>query len=107
MCGEFGQLELNVMTPYVAYALLESLEVMTCAAKTFDKKCVRGLAANRERCRWYAENTVGLATLYNEELGFMGAAELADRAIHSGRSVQELFEEEAGKGGIKIKAKGT
>ncbi|MBO0861086.1 MAG: aspartate ammonia-lyase [Chloracidobacterium sp.] len=107
MCGEAGQLELNVMTPYVAYALLESLEIMNCAAKTFDKKCVRGLAANRERCRWYAENTIGLATLYNEELGYLGAAELADRAIHSGRSVQELFEDDAGKDGIKIKAKGS
>lgn len=72
MCGEAGQLELNVMMPYVAYALMESLEIMTHAAKTFDKKCVRGIAANRERCRWYAENTVGLATLLNEELGFMG-----------------------------------
>src|SRR5262245_43911023 len=94
MCGEAGQLELNVMMPYVAYALMESLEVMANAVKTFDKKCVRGVTANRERCRWYAENTVGLATLLNEELGFMGAAELANRAIDSGKSIQELLEEE-------------
>jgi aspartate ammonia-lyase len=107
MCGEAGQLELNVMMPYVAYALLESLDVMTRAVKTFDKKCVRGITADRERCRWYAENTVGLATMYNEELGFMGAAELADRAIRSGRSVKELIEEEARKGGSKTKVKGT
>jgi aspartate ammonia-lyase len=80
---------------------------MTRTAKTFDKKCVRGIAADRERCRWYAENTVGLATLYNEELGFMGAAELADRAIQSGRSIQELIDEEARKGGRKTKTKGT
>lgn len=97
MCGEAGQLELNVMMPYVAYALMESLEVMTNAVKTFDKKCVRGITANRDRCRWYAENTVGLATLFNEELGFMGAAELANRAIESGKSVQQLIEEEGGR----------
>lgn len=107
MCGEAGQLELNVMMPYVAYALLESLETMTHTVKTFDKKCVRGIVANRERCRWYAENTVGLATLLNEEIGFMGAAELAHRALDSGRSIQELLEEEAGKGGRTTKAKGT
>ena len=80
---------------------------MTRAAKTFDKKCVRGLVADRARCRWYAENTVGLATLYNEELGFMGAAELADRAIHTGKSIQELLEEEAAEGGRRTKAQGT
>ena len=106
MCGEAGQLELNVMMPYVAYALMESLETMTHTAKTFDKKCVRGIVANRERCRWYAENTVGLATLLNEELGYMGAAELANRALDSGRSIQELLEEEAGKGGRGTRAKG-
>jgi aspartate ammonia-lyase len=106
MCGEAGQLELNVMTPYVAYALLESLETLAHMVKTFDKKCVRGIVANRERCRWYAENTVGLATLLNEELGFMGAAELANRALDTGRSIQELLEEEAGKGGRETRAKG-
>ena len=106
MCGEAGQLELNVMMPYVAYALMESLEVMTQTVKTFDRKCVRGIVANRERCRWYAENTVGLATLLNEELGYMGAAELANRALDSGRSIQELLDEEAGKVAGKTKAKG-
>ncbi len=106
LCGEAGQLELNVMMPYVAYALLESLEVMTHAAKTFDQKCVRGVVADRERCRWYAENTVGLVTLYSDELGFMGAAELAERAIRSGRSVQELIDEQIRKSGRKTRAKG-
>ena len=94
MCGEAGQLELNVMMPYVAYALLESLKVMTTAAQTFDHKCVRGIRAHRERCREYADRTIGLAALRNEELGFMAAAELAQRAIASGKSVQELVEEE-------------
>jgi aspartate ammonia-lyase len=94
LCGEAGQLELNVMMPYVAYALLESLKVMTSAARTFDHKCVRGIRANRERCREYAERTVGMAALRNEELGFLAAAELAQRAIASGKTVQELFQEE-------------
>src|SRR5262249_2608958 len=106
MCGEAGELELNAMMPYVAYALLESLETMTHTANTFAKKYVRGLPANSERCGWYAETTVGLATLLNEELGYMGAAELANRALDSGRSIQELLEEEAGKGGRETRAKG-
>jgi fumarate hydratase class II/aspartate ammonia-lyase len=108
MCGEAGQLELNVTMPYVAYALMESLSVMTHAVRTFDKKCVRGITANRERCRWYAENTVGLATLLNDELGFMGAAELANRALDSGKSIQELMEENADrkKGRPNVRAEG-
>ena len=92
--GEAGQLELNVMMPYVAYALLESLEVMTNATRTFDEKCVRGIRAHRERCREFAERSVGQAALLNERLGFMGAAKLAQRAVASGKSVQELLDEE-------------
>lgn len=94
MCGEAGQLELNVMMPYVAYALLESMKVMTAASHTFDHKCVRGIRAHRERCLEYADRTIGLAALRNEEVGFMAAAELAQRAIASGKSVQELIQEE-------------
>jgi aspartate ammonia-lyase len=98
MCGEAGQLEVNVMMPYVAYALLESLDVMRNAVRTFDEKCVRVLRAHPDRCREYAERSVGVAALYNEERGFLGAAELANRAVDSGKSVREIVEEERGSG---------
>jgi aspartate ammonia-lyase len=93
MCAEAGQLELNVMMPYVAYALLESMEILTNALSAFDEKCVRGITANIERCREYAERSVGQAATQNEQLGFMGAAELAKRAIETGKSIEELLQE--------------
>jgi aspartate ammonia-lyase len=92
-CGAAGQLELNVMTPYVAYALLESLETLTNATRSFEEKCVRDIQANRECCQMYAERTVGVAALHNQELGFMGAAKLAQRAVDSGKSVREALGE--------------
>ena len=92
-CGAAGQLELNVMMPYVAYALLESLAVLTNAARSFAEKCINGIKANQERCAMYAERTVGLAALHNQELGFMDAAKLAQRAITAGKSVDEVLKE--------------
>jgi aspartate ammonia-lyase len=89
-CAEAGQLELNVMMPYVAYALFESLEVLANAARTFEEKCVRLIKAHPDRCREYAERSVGRAATLNEELGFLGAAEVAMKAIESGKSVQEI-----------------
>ena len=50
MAGEAGQLELNVMLPYVAYALLDSLDVLAHGVATFDTKTVRLLEAHPERC---------------------------------------------------------
>lgn len=92
--AEAGQLELNVMMPYVAYALLESLNVVRNAVVTFDEKCVRLITAHREKLREYSERSVGRAALYNEERGFMGAAELAEKAIETGKAVEEVVAEE-------------
>jgi aspartate ammonia-lyase len=93
-CAHAGQLELNVMMPYVAYALLESLHVMRNAVATFDEKCVQLIKPHPEKMREYAERSVGVAALYNEERGFMGAAELAKKAIETGKSVKEVVDEE-------------
>jgi aspartate ammonia-lyase len=76
--------------PYVAYALLESLDVMTAAVRTFDERCARVIEAHPDRCREHAEMSVGRAALYNEELGFMGAAELAEKAVETGKRVEEV-----------------
>jgi aspartate ammonia-lyase len=94
MAGEAGQLELNVMMPYVAFALLEGLDVMANAARTFDESCVAQIKAHPDRCREFAERTVGKAAELNEKLGFLGAAKVAERAIDTGKSVPEVMEEE-------------
>jgi aspartate ammonia-lyase len=93
MCGEAGQLELNVTMPYVAYALLASLDVLTHAVRTFDEQCARVIRAHPERLRGYAERSVGRAALFNDKLGFLGAAELANEAVESGRRVDEVAAE--------------
>jgi aspartate ammonia-lyase len=93
-CGEAGQLELNVMMPYVAHAVFESLEIMANAAETFDKECVREIKARPERMAHFMERSVGQAALLNEELGFMGAARVAMRAMEEERTIREIAEEE-------------
>jgi aspartate ammonia-lyase len=93
-CAQAGQLELNVMMPYVAYALLEVMDIMRNAVVTFDEKCVQLIKPHPEKMREYAERSVGVAALYNEERGFMGAAELAKKATDTGKSVKEVVAEE-------------
>jgi aspartate ammonia-lyase len=94
MCAEAGQLEVNVMMPYVAYALFESLDVMTKAAATFDEKCIKEIKAHPDICKNFAERSVGQAARLNEERGFMGAAEIAMKAIDENKSVQEIIGDE-------------
>ena len=93
MAGEAGQLELNVMLPFVAWALLDSLDVLAHAATAFDTRTVRLMKARADRCAYFADRTVGAATDLNAELGFMGAAEVAQEAIRSGRRVADVVAE--------------
>src|SRR5438309_8289683 len=60
-----GQLELNVMMPTMSYSVLQSITIMTNMLRQFDKFCISGLTANKDRCKFYAESTVSLATALN------------------------------------------
>ena len=63
------------------------------------EKRVRLITAHPERCAEYARRSVGVAALFNPERGFMGAAELAQKAIEEGKSIYEVVEAEKEAGG--------
>lgn len=85
-----GQLELNVMMPTMAYSLLQSITIMTNMLRQFDKFCISGLTANKDRCQFYAESTVSLATALNPYIGYQKAAEIVKESVATGRSIIEI-----------------
>ncbi len=85
-----GQLELNVMEPVIGYSLFTSLDMLERACLTLAERCVRGIAANRDRCRYYVEHSVGLVTALNPVIGYERSTEIADEALRTGRSVYEI-----------------
>ncbi|MBM4031140.1 MAG: aspartate ammonia-lyase [Planctomycetes bacterium] len=88
--SQAGQLELNVMMPVIACKLLDSLHILTNAIRMFTERCVWGIDANTERCRAYAERTLGLATALNPHIGYRAAAEVVKESLASGRSIREI-----------------
>ncbi len=88
-----GQLELNVMMPGMAYELVFATRIMTNAARIFRERCVEGLVANEETCRFFAERSLGLATVLNPVIGYAKAAEVSKEAFRSNRSVLEVVRE--------------
>jgi len=90
LAGQAGQLEINVMTPLVAFELLFSLQVLTAAVVVFTERCVRGIEADEENCRRWGERSLGLATALNPVIGYDAAAEVAKEAHRTGRSVPEV-----------------
>jgi fumarate hydratase, class II len=92
----FGQtgslLELNVMMPVTAVALLESIALLAASARNFADRCVNGLAAT-DRGPALVEQGLMLATALAPEIGYDAAAALAKDALKSGRTIRELATE--------------
>jgi fumarate hydratase, class II len=89
-----GNLDLNVMMPVLAHALLESITVMAAASRALATKCVRGIKANVEKCRQYAELTGQLVTAIAPVVGYDRAAELFKKATARGIGIRQILEDE-------------
>jgi fumarate hydratase, class II len=89
----FGQtgsfLELNVMMPVTAVALLESVALLAASARNFADRCVAGIAAT-DRGPALVEQGLMLATALAPEIGYDAAASLAKDALKSGATIREL-----------------
>jgi aspartate ammonia-lyase len=90
MAVQGGQLELNVMMPTMSYSVLQSTTIMTNMLRQFDKFCISGITANKDRCQFYAESTVSLATALNPYIGYQKAAEIVKESVATGRSIIEI-----------------
>jgi len=85
-----GQLELNVMMPTMAWNVLHSAEIMKNTMRVLAEKCVDGIKANEERCRYYANATISIAAALNPYIGYAAAAEIAKESVKTGRTVTEI-----------------
>jgi fumarate hydratase class II len=96
VAGLNGSLELNVMMPVMAHALLESIAVLASACRTLAEHCVAGLAADAARCRMLAERSPALVTALAPRLGYDRAAALYHMAVERNLPLREVLATEAG-----------
>ena len=89
-----GQLELNVMMPMIAINLLFSINILTNAIRQFRLLCVDQIIANKETCRKYAENSIGLATILNTLIGYSAASKIVQKASDSGLPILDVIKQE-------------
>ena len=90
VCGQHGNLELNVMMPVMAQAMLEGITILAGACRAFHDRCLVGIRANRDRCTQLLERNPAVATALNAAIGYDRAAEVAKAAAQSGRTVREI-----------------
>jgi len=90
MCGQAGQLELNVMMPIMGYNLFQMMDLMINSLRALKEKAVDGLVANEERATgWLSRNAI-LVTALNPVIGYLKGAEVAKEAMATGKPIREV-----------------
>jgi fumarate hydratase class II len=101
-----GQLELNVMMPILANDLFQMMDLLIHAIDAFSQKCVKGLAANREKAEGWLGRNVIIITALNPLIGYLKGAEIAKQAMKRNVSVREVAAEMIARGDLKNKDTG-
>lgn len=85
-----GQLELNVMMPLIAYNLIHSIEILGNTIAALTQRCIKGITANSDRCKAYAEGSIALVTALNPHIGYLQAAAVAKESLETGKSLRQI-----------------
>lgn len=85
-----SQLEINVMMPVIAHNVLQSITILSNGMNTFTAKCVKGIQANEDKCRYWMEQSLSLVTMLNPVIGYDRAAELAKLSVKTGKPLKEV-----------------
>lgn len=91
MAAEAGQLQLNVMEPVIAHALLTSIGLLTNACDTLRQRCVVGITANEDVCLGYVTGSIGIITYFNDVIGHQAGDRVGRRAAAEGKTVREVI----------------
>lgn len=91
MAAEAGQLQLNAMEPLIVYNLLNSTQMLASACELLEKRCIRGIRANREQCQRHVDQSIGVITALVPHIGYGNATRIASEALTSNRTVRELI----------------
>ncbi len=88
MAGSHGHFELNVFKPLIIHNILQSINIMSDASKSFAKYCVRGLKANEVKIKEYLDNSLMLVTALAPIIGYDNAAKIAKNALKNGTTLK-------------------
>ena len=79
MAASQGNFELNVFMPVLIYNFLQSARLLADGINSFNKNCVSGIRANREKMHHNLYNSLMLVTALNPYIGYDNAAKTTRR----------------------------
>ncbi len=89
VAGSQGHFELNVFKPVIIHNVLQSLQLIGDACRSFADNCVVGIEANREQIHSALYRSLMLVTALNPHIGYDNAAKIAKTAHHDNITLRE------------------
>ena len=81
MAGSHGHFELNVFKPLIAHNILQSIDLLADSSKNFSLYCIKGIKADKDKIKYYLENSLMLVTALAPKIGYDKAAKIAKLAL--------------------------
>mgnify|MGYP002511748458 CR=1 FL=1 len=89
MAASQGNFQLNVYMPVCIYNFLQSVRLLTDSILSFEKHCVSGIRANREKMDENLRRSLMLVTCLNPYIGYDNGAKTAKKAFRENISLKE------------------
>ncbi len=87
---EGAQMELGVMLPVVVEKLIDSIKLTGEVIEQFDKLCIQGIKADKEKCKSHLENSTAYATLLVPRLGYDLVSKIVKKSIYTNKTLREI-----------------
>jgi fumarate hydratase class II len=91
ICAMGGRFELNVMMPLLAYNLITATKILSNTVKILNEKCISGIRANTERCKFYAESTPSIVTFLQPYIGYDKATSIYKESLKKNVPIREII----------------
>ena len=87
--GSQGHFELNTYKPMIAYNILQSIQLLSDACRTFTERCVVGITPNIKIIDKLMKDSLMLVTALTPIIGYDKAAKIAKNAYKNETSIKE------------------
>ena len=87
--GSQGNFQLNVFKPVMAWAVLESIQLLGDTCVSFNDHCAVGIEPNREKIKHNLDINLMQVTALNRHIGYDKASKIAKNAHHKGIGLRD------------------
>jgi len=87
--GQNGHFQLNAFKPVIAYNIIQSINLLSDAIKSFNNHCLKNIKPNMNNISNHLNNSLMLVTALNKSIGYDNAAKIAKKAFEENLSLKE------------------